>query len=120
MEKRELTCINCPLGCPLTVTIEDGVVTAVTGHTCPRGEKYGHEEVTAPVRTVTSTVVLQGGRTAVLPCKTAAPVPKATVPAVLRELKAVTLAAPVRRGDVVLPNTVGTGVDVIATADSGN
>ena len=36
METRELTCINCPLGCQLTVTI-DGANVNVTGNTCPRG-----------------------------------------------------------------------------------
>ena len=24
MEKRELTCIGCPMGCQITVTLEDG------------------------------------------------------------------------------------------------
>ena len=27
MENRDLICIGCPLGCPLTVTIENGEVT---------------------------------------------------------------------------------------------
>ena len=36
MEKRELTCIGCPLGCALTVTLEHGAVVSVAGNTCPR------------------------------------------------------------------------------------
>ena len=27
MEKRDLTCIGCPLGCQITVTMENGEVT---------------------------------------------------------------------------------------------
>ena len=33
MSTRELTCIGCPLGCAVTVTLKDGSVTAVTGNT---------------------------------------------------------------------------------------
>ncbi len=118
MEKRELTCINCPMGCQLTVTLEGGAVTAVTGQTCPRGEAYARTEVTAPVRTVTTTVRITGGRAPMLSVKTAAPVPKSAVPQVLKALKTVTVTAPMRIGDVVLPNAADLGVDVVATADS--
>ena len=59
MAIRELTCISCPLGCPLKVeTDENGAVLQVTGNTCKRGEVYGKKEVTAPERTVTSTVAV--------------------------------------------------------------
>ena len=56
MEKRELTCIGCPMGCALTVELENGAVTAVHGNTCPRGDAYARKEVTAPTRIVTTTV----------------------------------------------------------------
>ena len=61
MEKRELTCIGCPMGCPLTVELENGAVTAVYGNTCPRGDAYARKEVTAPTRIVTTTVRVTGG-----------------------------------------------------------
>ena len=32
METRELICINCPLGCSLTVTLEEGTVKKVEGN----------------------------------------------------------------------------------------
>ena len=35
MEERNLTCIGCPLGCALKVTI-DGENVTVTGNTCKR------------------------------------------------------------------------------------
>ncbi len=118
MEKRELTCINCPMGCQLTVTLEAGAVVSVSGQTCKRGEIYARTEVTAPVRTVTSTVRIHGGRVPMLSVKTAKPVPKSDVSAVLRALKSIELAAPVAIGDVVLQNAAGTGVDVVATSNS--
>ena len=44
METKKLTCIVCPMGCPLEVTLEGGNILSVTGNTCPRGEKYAREE----------------------------------------------------------------------------
>ena len=58
MEKRELTCIGCPLGCSITVTLENGEIKDVTGYTCKRGHDYARKEVTNPTRIVTSTVRL--------------------------------------------------------------
>ena len=61
MEKRELICIGCPMGCPLTVTLDGGAVVTVQGNTCPRGDAYARREVTAPTRIVTTTVRVTGG-----------------------------------------------------------
>ena len=63
MEKRELTCIGCPLGCSITVTLENGEIKDVTGYTCKRGHDYARKEVTNPTRIVTSTVRLTGSAT---------------------------------------------------------
>ena len=46
--ERKLTCIICPLGCPLTVELADGKVVKVTGNTCKRGEAYANNECTNP------------------------------------------------------------------------
>ena len=67
VETKQLNCINCPLGCLLTVTLEDGKITSVTGNTCPRGEKYAHQELTDPQRMLTSTVRIEGGELPLLP-----------------------------------------------------
>ena len=55
METRNLTCIGCPMGCPLTVKIENGTVLSVEGNTCKRGAIYGKKEVTDKTSTVTQT-----------------------------------------------------------------
>lgn len=67
MNIRELTCIGCPMGCQLRATLEDGVVTAVTGNTCPRGDAYARKECVHPERTVTGTVRVLGGPLPVVP-----------------------------------------------------
>ena len=117
MEKRELTCIGCPLGCAITVTLEGGEVKEVVGFTCKRGMEYACKEVTNPTRIVTSTVRLTGSKTgaAVVSCKTAQDIPKGKIFAVAAALKQVVAKAPVEIGDVLLANVAGTGVDVVAT-----
>ena len=115
METRELTCIGCPMGCPLTVEIENNEVKSVTGNTCKRGEDYAKKEVTNPTRIVTSSVVVKGGVLAAVSVKTKEDIPKGKIFDCVKALKEVEVKAPVYIGDVVLADVAGTGVDVIAT-----
>ena len=119
METINLICIGCPMGCPMTVTLENGDVLSVKGNTCKRGEIYARKEVTAPTRIVTSTVRVSGSETGAVtvPCKTRNDIPKGKIFAVMEALTGVTVPAPVRIGDVVLENAAETGVDIVATKD---
>lgn len=117
MEKRELICIGCPMGCPLTVTLDGGAVVTVQGNTCPRGDAYARREVTAPTRIVTTTVRVTGGTLPAVSCKTRSDIPKEKIFDVVRALKSVVVPAPVHIGQVLLPDAAGTGVDVVATKD---
>jgi len=110
----EMVCIVCPVGCRLRAEVVDGNVN-VLGNTCKKGEAYAVEELTNPTRTVTSSVPVSGGHMALLSVKTARPVPKASIPAVLAALKCASAQAPVPVGAVVLRDVAGTGVDVVAT-----
>ena len=112
----ELTCISCPLGCPLKVEADsDGNVLSVTGNTCKRGEAYGRKEVTAPTRTVTSTVRLLGSSMPVVPVRTREDIPKGKIFDVMEAVRCASVQAPVRIGDVIIADIAGTGVDLIAT-----
>lgn len=115
MKKRELVCIGCPLGCPLTVEIEGTEVVSVTGNTCKRGDVYARKEVTNPTRIVTSSVKVEGGVLAAVSVKTKEDIPKEKIFDCVKALKGVCVKAPVAIGDVVLTDVAGTGVDVIAT-----
>ena len=116
---RELTCINCPLGCALVVTMQDGEVVSVSGNTCKRGETYGRKEVTNPTRIVTTSVPVDGSPTErMVSVKTAHDIPKGKIFDVMAALDGVRMSAPVRIGDVVVPNVCGTGVDVVATRNA--
>ncbi len=115
MEKRELTCIGCPLGCQITVEMENGEVISVTGNTCKRGDVYARKEVTDPTRIVTSIVNVDGGTIPMVSVKTRSDIPKGKIFDCARALKGVAVQAPVHIGDVIVKDVAGTGVDVIAT-----
>lgn len=118
MEKRELICIGCPMGCPLVVELEGSDVVSVTGQTCKRGEVYARKEVTNPTRIVTSTVKVEGGKVDMVSVKTRDDIPKGKIFECVKALKGVTVKAPVRIGDVIVANVAGTGVDIVATKDA--
>ena len=99
---RELTCIGCPMGCPLTVTMEAGEVISVTGNTCKRGDIYARKEVTNPTRIVTSTVRVTGGDADMVSVKTKEDIPKGKIFECVKALKTVEVPAPVHIGDVLL------------------
>ena len=79
MEEKNLICIGCPMGCPLTVKMEHGEVVSVTGNTCKRGDIYARKEVTNPTRIVTSTVRVTGGSEAMVSVKTKEDIPKGKI-----------------------------------------
>lgn len=111
---RTLTCIGCPLGCQITVELEDGCVKSVTGNTCPRGDAYARKEVTAPARIVTTTVHVSGGEIPVVSVKTAGEIPKGKIYDCVRALKETSVPAPVHIGQVILADVAGTGVNIVA------
>ena len=112
---KEMICINCPMGCMLTVTMENGEVTEVKGNTCPKGDIYARKEVVNPTRIVTSTVRITGGDKERVSVKTASDIPKDKIFEVMKDIDNAVVAAPAHIGDVLVKNVAGTGVDVIAT-----
>lgn len=118
MSTRTLTCIGCPMGCRLSVEMEQGAVTAVSGNTCPRGEAYARKECVAPERVLTGTVRLQGGRMAVVPVRSAAGIPKDRLMDAARALNRVVLDSPAPAGTVAARDIAGTGVDMVTTKNA--
>lgn len=115
MEKRELTCIGCPMGCQITVEMEEDKILSVTGNTCAIGDRYARNEVTHPERTVTSTVKITGGDKPRCSVKTAGNIPKDKIFDCMHAINSVTIAAPAKIGQVVINDVCGTGIDVVAT-----
>lgn len=115
VETRIMNCIMCPLGCEMTVTIEDGAVTGVTGNTCPRGPKYVHDEVVAPKRMLTSTVRVNEGLLPLVPVVSKTTLPKERILDCAAALRQVIVDAPVSEGQVIVENILGLGVDIVAS-----
>ncbi len=114
MEKKELVCIVCPMGCRLTVTKENDNYV-VTGNQCPRGKDYGIKELTNPTRVLTTTVKIKNGLLNRIPVKTKEPIPKDKIFECMDVINRIEIEAPVKVGDIVVENVLETGVDVVAS-----
>ena len=113
--EQTITCINCPVGCRMNVTLsERGEFVSVSGNTCARGAAYAQQECTLPLRMITAVIPVSGCVTP-LSVKTSSPVPKKMIVPIMRELNRVQISPPVRIGQVILPNVLDTGSDIIAT-----
>lgn len=115
---KTITCIRCPLGCNLVVLRSDQQDVndfIVTGNKCLRGKKYATEEMTAPKRTITSTVKISGSICPVVPIKTSKSIPKEKIFTIMNILAKFSTVAPVYINDVIIHNIADTEVDIIAT-----
>ncbi len=123
IETLKFNCTTCPSECLLTVEIErsaDGAlveVRSVTGNSCPRGDKFAHQELTCPMRVLTTTVAVSGGDEALLPVRTAEAIPLALHAQTMTLIRDLVVNAPIRMGDVVLEDLLGTNIDLVASMD---
>lgn len=123
IETLQFNCTTCPSECLLTVEVErdtDGNVAkvhSVTGNGCPRGGKFAHQELTCPMRVLTTTVAVSGGDEALLPVRTAEAVPLALHAQAMDLIRGMVVNAPIRMGDVILPNLLDTNINLVASID---
>lgn len=121
MNTKELVCTVCPNSCNLAVELnEKGEAVKVTGNRCPRGEAFAKQEVTCPMRVITSTVLLRGedGKEALLPVRSSDAFALSKHAQTMELLRRMTVRAPVKMGDVVIHDVLDTGVDIIASCNS--
>jgi len=113
---KQITCITCPIGCHIIIDTVDGEYVFY-GNRCVRGEKFARTEMTAPVRSLATTVRTVFPHMPVLPVKTSGEVPKEKITAIIRELAKITIKENIGIGETVAANILGTGCDIIATSD---
>ena len=113
----QLICIGCPVGCLITAAKREDGDYDITGNTCQKGEAYARNELTAPVRTITSMIRVLGGSGKVVPVKTKGEIPKGKIKECMREIEAACVSAPVNVGDILIQNVAGTETPVIATGN---
>ena len=115
MIEKELVCVNCPMGCRVTVQLEGDQVLSVRGHSCPRGKAYAEKECVRPERILTSTVKITGSTHPVLPVITDKEIPLDMVMQAMETVRSVTVKAPIQMGDVIIRDLLGTGADLVAS-----
>ena len=123
IETLQFNCTTCPSECLLTVEVERDAeghvaeVRSVTGNSCPRGDKFAHQELTCPMRVLTTTVAVSSGDEALLPVRTADAIPLELHAQAMALIRGLVINAPIRMGDVVLENLLDTNINLIASID---
>lgn len=115
--KTEFTCIVCPMSCVITVEQNDTTkeILSVTGNTCKRGEQYVCNELTHPMRQLTSTVQIENAPYKRLPVILSGEIPKEQIFNVMEEIHKAKVCAPIKKGDVIIANVCNLAVDVVAS-----
>ena len=116
MIEKEYTCIVCPKSCRVVLRDEGGRLD-IAGNGCERGAQYARTEYENPVRMITTTVSIEGGALRVLPVISTGEVPKSRLKECMAAIYNAAACAPVRQGDVVVPDILGLGVDIVAARD---
>ena len=88
MNVKKLICVECPIGCEITVQTDGEKVYSVTGNACPRGKLYAENEIICPKRVLTTTVKAKNGK--MVPVKTDKPVTKSKIFAIMEEINKIT------------------------------
>ena len=114
--QKQMICIECPKGCSLTAASDECGKLVVSGNDCPKGESYAIQEVTNPVRILTSTVRTKGLSVPMLPVRTDKAIPKSRLFEAMEEIKVIKINKIVVAGEVIRENFLGIiGINLIAS-----
>ena len=114
MANKKYVCIICPNSCEVEASIS-GRDVRVSGNLCRKGEEYVRKEVFSPERGLTTTIPVRNGSLPMVSVKTSRPIPKEMLVKVMEELSHASAEAPVKVGDILVKDVLGTGVNVVAT-----
>lgn len=117
MEQNKIVCVSCPLGCRITIQSKDGKIASIGGNACPKGIKYAQEESVNPLRILTTTVKVIDGELPLVSIKTEKAIPKKLLSEAMIEIAKIEVNAPVKIGQVIKDNLIGTGVSLLATRE---
>ncbi len=113
--RKTYTCIICPNGCEIAVEYEGTRLLSCSGNLCKRGEEYVRQELLDPRRTISSSVIVQGGDLPLVSVRLTKPVPRDRILDVMEQIRALQLSAPIAAGQVLICDILGLGSDLIAT-----
>ena len=107
-------CPRCTNGCTIFYLEENGEIRSIKGATCPKGENYVRETASQPDSIVFADVYIKNGVTSIAQVKTSKAVPGHLVESVTEALKTLELEAPIEFGEVLIPNYMDSGTDLVA------
>ena len=115
MDENKITCIICPIGCKIFVKTNGKQIAVTEGNICKKGIDYAKSEALDPRRMLTTSVLVKGGEWPLVSIKSTRPVPKDKLFLILRQIKKITINAPVVSGQIIIKNIFNSGVDIVAT-----
>ncbi|WP_455392017.1 DUF1667 domain-containing protein [[Eubacterium] cellulosolvens] len=114
-KKRQITCIVCPVSCIIDAEYTLKKIKSLTGHQCKRGKVYANEELYSPMRTLTTTIKVDGGVLPLVSVRTDKAIPKELIFPIMDEIMQISLNAPIELGDIIIRNVKDTDANIIAT-----
>jgi len=115
MANKRYVCIICPNSCEIDVEYSGNEIKKISGQTCKRGDEYVRKELIAPERGITTSVPIRGGAIPLVSVRSSKAFSKELLPQVMQEISKARADAPVKMGDILIKNVLGTGADIIAT-----
>jgi len=117
-DRHEIICIQCPMACRIELyTGDDGTIEKVTGFQCKEGKSYAPQEYQSPQRVLTSTVRTKGSKRPVLPVRSREPIPRSMIFECMEHIDNIIVQPPLKMGDVIVKDIMGTGIDILCTDD---
>jgi CxxC motif-containing protein len=116
--KKKMRCIVCPEGCQMQAEYEadSKKITSLGGHNCKRGIKFAEAEITNPLRLLTTTISIDSKISQRLPVRSNFPVPKEKIAFIIKTVKQIRAKTPIKMGETILADVLGSGVDIISSA----
>jgi CxxC motif-containing protein len=114
----DIICIICPLACRVSVAVDDeGRIVEIANFQCKKGKEYAVAESRAPMRVLTTTVIVGKSRHALVPVRTNRVILKEKLFDCMQHLARIKVEPPLKVGDVIVKNILNTGSDIITTSE---
>lgn len=118
--KKTFTCIVCPNGCSIDAEYTSDKsgktqIQSMTGNLCPRGKEYVTQELVCPMRTISTSILVHGGELPLASVRLTKPIPREKIFDAMKEIRQLSVDAPVEAGTIILHNILGTDSDVMVT-----
>jgi CxxC motif-containing protein len=110
-----LACVLCPVGCELVIDRDEAGELRIEGNQCEKGVPFAVEETLHPKRNLATSVPVRGTAAKMVSVRLSGTVPREMLFPILAEIAKLRPEAPVRRGQVLIADVLGSGIDVIAT-----